>query len=272
MFRRRRKDAEEAELDSADDIADSTADSTGDSTADSTGDDGEDAVGIADGAPMAGPSGRSGGPWDIEAVPDDDLHRLDLGGLQIPVVDGVEVRVDVEQDSGQVVSATLATAQSMLQVLAFAAPRSAGIWPEIRVEILGSITGSGGRAETVEGAWGTEIVADIPTDIPGELAPARFIGVDGPRWFLRGLVQGAAANAPSSEPALFHAFSQVVVVRGDEAMAVRDQIPLRLPREALHPDAAPNEPGAAAGSTSEREPGQARFDPPERGPEITEIG
>lgn len=221
---------------------------------------------------------RPTGPWDIEDVPADAMHRLDLGGLQIPVFDGVEVRVDFEQDTGEVMSATLATERSAIQVLAFAAPRSAGIWAEIREEILASINGGGGRAEAVEGAWGTELVADVPTDVPGQMAPARFIGVDGPRWFLRALVQGEAANTPSAEPLLFQAFSQVVVVRGDEAMAVRDQIQLHLPKEAVQQEAEAAAAAALAAAdgapATVEDPATPRetFLPPERGPEITEIG
>ncbi|HVQ89891.1 MAG TPA: DUF3710 domain-containing protein, partial [Mycobacteriales bacterium] len=46
------------------------------------------------------------GPWDEADRPDDDLDRLDLGALQIPVISGVEVRVDVSPE-GQVAAATL---------------------------------------------------------------------------------------------------------------------------------------------------------------------
>lgn len=245
MFGRKRKDLDDELIEDFDDLDDDS---------------------LEDDDDLPAPPPRPTGPWDVADVPADEINRLDLGGLQIPVIDGVEVRVDVEQENGQVVSATLATQNSGLQVLAFAAPKSAGIWTEIRDEIVTSINGGGGRAEVVEGAFGQEIVADVATDVPGQLAPARFIGLDGPRWFLRALVQGEAAVTPSAEPLLFQAFSQVVVVRGDEAMAVRDQIPLRLPKDALQQEAdlAAAEQGAPA--EAERD----TFRPPERGPENTE--
>ena len=78
------------------------------------------------------------GPYDEADSPDDELERLDLGALRIPVVSGVEVRVDVNPD-GQVIAATLSYGGSEAQVGAFAAPRTAGIWDEIRAEIRGSI-------------------------------------------------------------------------------------------------------------------------------------
>lgn len=220
----------------------------------------------------AAPDAPATGPWDSAQVPPSDVNRLDLGGLLIPVLPGAEIRVDVEQESGQVVSVTLATASSSLQVLAFAAPRSTGIWSEIRAEIADSINGGGGRAQMIEGQYGPEIVADVPTDKPGELAAARFVGVDGPRWFLRALAQGEAARTPSAEPVLWQAFAEVVVVRGEEAMAVRDQLPLRLPKEAIPSEST----GTADLTGSADSPEAADPEPrpsfllPERGPENTE--
>jgi hypothetical protein len=62
--------------------------------------------------------------------------------------------------------------------------------------------------------------------------PARFLGVDGPRWFLRGMISGPAAGSPEAAAALEEAFHAIVVVRGTEPMPVREQLPLTLPAEA----------------------------------------
>lgn len=259
MFGRKRRDADGDEAEAPLDAQ---------LAADSDADLGPDEVDAAPAAPA-----RTHGPWDAGEVPAAGPQRVDLGGLHVPVVEGVEVRIDVDQESGQVVSATLVTPESLIQVLAFAAPRTSGIWGEVRAEIVASVRSSGGRAEVVEGAWGPEVVADVPTDVAGQLAPARFIGVDGPRWFLRGLVQGRAANTPSAEPVLLQAFSDIVVIRGDEAMAVRDQIALRLPKEAVAAaEAAEAEAAAQAGTPGENADGGTRpgLPVPERGPEITE--
>jgi hypothetical protein len=61
---------------------------------------------------------------------------------------------------------------------------------------------------------------------------ARFLGVDGPRWFLRGMLTGPAAEDPEQAAALVDAFRSVVVVRGTQPMPVRDQLPLTLPPQA----------------------------------------
>ena len=64
------------------------------------------------------------------------------------------------------------------------------------------------------------------------MAPARFVGVDGPRWFLRAMYTGSAAVDPDAAAPLEAALRDVVVVRGSDPMAVRDPLPLRLPPQA----------------------------------------
>ena len=159
---------------------------------------------------------RPQGPWDAADAPDDELPRLDLGGLLVPVPPDTEVRVDVD-DEGQVVAATLVQGGAAMQVNAFAAPRSEGIWTEVLEEIAGSLTSGGGTAETVEGTYGPELHARVPTQAPDGgivMAPARFVGVDGPRWFLRALLTGPAATDADAAAPLEEALRRVVVVRG----------------------------------------------------------
>ena len=207
---------------------------------------------------------RPQGPWDVEDVPDDQVQRIDLGGLRVPVPPGIEVRVDVSPE-GEVVAATLVHQGSSMQVNAFAAPKRSGIWDEVRAEIAASLVGAGGQAKDVEGPHGPELFAAVPVQ-GGGAAPARFIGVDGPRWFLRALLTGPAAQARSVAAPLEQALRSVVVVRGSEAMAVRDPLPLHLPREVAQQAAA----GAAAGADAGAEQAPD-LTMPERGPEITEV-
>ena len=203
---------------------------------------------------------RPQGPWDEADAPSDDVNRIDLGGLRVPVPPDTEVRVDVSPE-GEVVAATLVRGASAMQVNAFAAPRKAGIWDEVRAEIAATLREGGGKAADVEGPFGTELHAAVPTEVAGQgkvLAPARFLGVDGPRWFLRALLTGPAAVEASEAVPMLTALKLCVVVRGTEAMAVRDPLPLRLPKEVTA--------AAAAGAS----PTPAPLTPPERGPEITE--
>jgi hypothetical protein len=68
--------------------------------------------------------------------------------------------------------------------------------------------------------------------------PARFLGVDGPRWFLRGTITGPAGAGGEAAAALEDAFREVVVVRGTEPMPVREPLPLALPAQAAEQMAA----------------------------------
>jgi hypothetical protein len=63
----------------------------------------------------------------------------------------------------------------------------------------------------------------------GSPRPARFIGVDGPRWFLRGVIAGAGATDPAAAAQIEDVFRSIVVVRGTTPMPPRDLIPLRMP-------------------------------------------
>lgn len=206
------------------------------------------------------------GPWDVEDAPEDGMNRLDLGALLIPVPDGCEVRVDVQPDH-VVAAATVVHGHSAIQIHAFAAPRTAGLWDDVRKEIADSLRGSGGSSEDTTGPFGAELRARIPSEVPGQgihQQAARFVGVDGPRWFLRGLLTGPAATDPNQARVLENAFRNVVVVRGGEAMAPRDLIPLKLPKEAAA--ALPQ----AEEATVEGERPRPTLEMLERGPEITE--
>ena len=59
---------------------------------------------------------------------------------------------------------------------------------------------------------------------------ARFIGVDGPRWFLRGVVGGRATSDPEAAERVEDLFRSIVVVRGGAPMPPRDLIPLKMPQ------------------------------------------
>lgn len=216
------------------------------------------------------------GPYDAADVADDDeTPRLDLGGIRVPVSPETEIRVDVSPE-GAVLSAVAVHRNSQLQMNAFAAPRRDGIWDDVRREIAESLRDEqGGTAEEADGPFGRELHARIPAGQPGQIAPARFIGADGPRWFLRGLMTGPAATDPAQAKALEDVFRNTVVVRGTDAMAPRDGIPLKLPREAQ--EAAQQAHAEHEHDHEHGEQGQGRFggggddfNPFERGPEITE--
>lgn len=209
-----------------------------------------------------GLSPRPDGPWDVSERPETD-GMVDLGAVRLRWRDGIELRLEVDEASGMVTAATVQLEGSAVQLQAFAAPRSEGIWAEIRAEIAAGITKQGGTVDEVPGAFGRELIARIPVRTPDGRTghqPARFAGVDGPRWFLRAVFHGPAVYEAEAAAPVESVVREVVVVRGPEAMAPRDLLPLRLP-------------DAVLAEMPEEAEGQQRdpLNPFERGPEITEI-
>lgn len=167
------------------------------------------------------------GPFDERDAPEDELPRVDLGALRVPVTDGVEVRLDLNE-AQQVVSVTLAGPDGTMQLGVFAAPRNEGIWTEVRAEIAASLNAQRrNSASEQDGPFGPELHGTLPAD--GGVVPVRFIGVDGPRWFLRALLAGPVAAEPARAAAFEATLRDVVVVRGNEPLPVREPVPLQLP-------------------------------------------
>ncbi|MEV7996804.1 DUF3710 domain-containing protein [Streptomyces sp. NPDC086077] len=212
------------------------------------------------------PEPRPDGPWDSTEVRDAAEGRVDLGGLLVPGVDGMELRVEVAGDA--IVAATVVLRDSAIQLQAFAAPKREGIWGEVREEIAGGITQQGGIVDEVEGPLGWELRAQVPVQLPdgtGGFQVVRFVGVDGPRWFLRGVISGQGAVQPQAAGLLENIFRDTVVVRGEGPMAPRDPIVLKLPNDAqMVPE-----------GVQQDDQGNSRFSGGmgqlQRGPEITEV-
>jgi hypothetical protein len=212
------------------------------------------------------PGEQQAGPWDV-SDPHPELPRVDLGSLQVPVLEGTDIQLVFAEQHGAWV--TVRHQLSEMQLQAFAAPKRSGLWDEVRGEIAAEIAGTGGQSAEQEGPFGTELVAQVPVE-PGQPAsgirPIRFAGVDGPRWFLRALFAGAAAADPAAAAPLEAVFSQVVVVRGEHPMPPRDLLELRLPAEA----AAALEEQAKAQQEEQRGRFNQTPNPFQRGPEMTE--
>src|SRR4029079_1063181 len=101
------------------------------------GREGEDttAPGERSSAQQAAAERRALGPRDVAEV-DDTSALLDLGSLLVAPTDGMELRLELNEEDGEhVVGVTALIGESAVQVQAFAAPRSEGIWDEVRAEI-----------------------------------------------------------------------------------------------------------------------------------------
>ncbi|WP_150956636.1 DUF3710 domain-containing protein [Microbacterium testaceum] len=182
-------------------------------------------------AGKSGPADRdTAGPFD-EAEANPVRPYIDLGGIKILPREGLNLRLEVEEQTKRIVAVGLDYAESTLQVQPFAAPRSSGLWEETRDQIRQQVKQQGGRVEEREGPLGPELLAEVPVAGADGASKrlARFVGVDGPRWFLRGVVGGAATSDVEAAAAVEDLFRSIVVVRGSSPMPPRDLIPLRMP-------------------------------------------
>lgn len=174
------------------------------------------------------------GPYDVSDAPDDDLERVDLGALKVPNIQGVEVRLEVTEQ-GQAVAVVLVAGRSAVKLTVLAAPRSEGVWDDVRADLVAEHRKQGSRPAEVSGEYGVELTDRVKT--PNGPLDVRLVGIDGPRWFLLAAFQGPVATNPAAAPGLLRALQTVIVDRGDEAMPVRNPLPLQLPPEMLEQQA-----------------------------------
>ncbi|SDS41892.1 Protein of unknown function [Friedmanniella luteola] len=251
IFRRTKKRSDEPELDDT-----ATPETTDDLDAGDAP--GPDAEGTPDGEveldldALDAADWRAQGPFDIAELDEDDdlagtpeMPRIDLGAMVLAGFPGAELRLQMSEETQQIVSAMLVLGDSALELGAYAAPRSGGLWSELREEIAAAATEAGGSASLAEGPFGVELRRLIPVSTPeGEQGyqPSRMWVAEGPRWLLRGIVYGQAAledglGSPVAE--MLTAFRSVVVRRGDEAMAPGDLLPLSMPQNLVAADEPP---------------------------------
>jgi hypothetical protein len=264
VFKRRRSVSPDEEFDNGRDDG-----GQDDVRSEGTGPAGKQAAAAPVGAPV-----RPQGPWDVSDAPDDEL--LDLGGLRIPIVEGFDISLTADEGNpDQPVVVSYAGPDGAMQLHAFAAPKTSGIWADVCREIAESLRESGGQAQDAQGSFGPELRATIPVPQPDGstgYAPARFVGVDGPRWFLRAMIHGPIVDDRDRVAALEDVLRRVVVVRGGDAMAPREVIPLRPPRELVEAAEAAEATQDAAGVPADQPVAeQPSLQLPERGPEITEV-
>lgn len=164
------------------------------------------------------------GPYDEAEAPDDEVERLDLGSVRVPVPADSQLQVEVDPE-GPVRAVHLLTPVGRLTVSAFAAPRSGSLWPEVRRELVDQLRSDGATVRVEEGSWGPELAAQAPK------SALRFVGVDGPRWLLRGVAAAQADELDECAKLLRAVMAETVVVRGSEPMPVRTPLPIELPDE-----------------------------------------
>ena len=176
---------------------------------------------------------QSAGPYDSRDY--GDLGELlDAGSLWLPLAAGPALHFSMDQASQAVLAAVYMHGESAMQLQAYAAPKSGILWDKVRLDLRTAIANSGGNSVDAEGEFGTELQANVPVGQGAQvqLAPQRFVGVDGNRWLLKATITGTAAQDITAAAPLFEILRRVVVNRGNAPYPPRELLPLHLPQQA----------------------------------------
>ncbi|MGF7234218.1 MAG: DUF3710 domain-containing protein [Frankia sp.] len=183
-----------------------------------------------DAPPAVNTSVPGRGPYDVDHVPNDHVRRIDVGSVLVPVLAGVDYRVCTAGNASRVTAVAAVAGASSMEITVHAAPKSSGLWDQVREQLYRSEPVAPGRAVVTEGRHGRQLV--LPgADSHGQ-RPKRIVGIDGPRWMLRAVITGPAWAVSAETPTLLDdLLSYVVVLRGDRAMPVGAPLPLHLPTD-----------------------------------------
>ncbi len=181
------------------------------------------------------------GPFDSTEIEDlDERECVDLGSLLVSPVGAVELQLQVDEESGDVLAVVLVGEQGALELRAFAASRGGGAWDELRPRIASEMARLGGTTDVKQGTFGSELLCVVPVQTPdGKPATqaSRIVAHEGPAWLLRATMMGPAAVDEELAAPWEETIRQVVVRRGREAMPPGAPLPLHLPPEARRIDA-----------------------------------
>lgn len=169
-----------------------------------------------------------GGPFDLEDFdnPDEAAEaRLDLGSVLVPMPAGGQIQVELNEQ-GVPSAVWVVTPNGRFTIAAYAAPKSPGLWREVAKELADSLRKDNAQVSIETGPWGREVVGT-------GAGVVRFIGVDGYRWMIRCVVNGAPEAMPNLVVEAREALSDTVVRRDDTPLPVRTPLPVNLPEPML---------------------------------------
>ena len=189
--------------------------------------------GSGTGAPVSIPHDAVGGetgPFDGDNVNIDDFDftdfsqaTLNLGSIRVPLPLHSQVQVEMGQTGPKMVH--VVTTHGRATPVAFAAPRTGGLWETSSEEIAQGMRAEGMPVQYETGPWGREIVGT------GENGVIRIIGVEGPRWLYR--VTLAAPHGKEDEMAVLgrEIVARSFIYRGQDPILAGNSLPVILPAQ-----------------------------------------
>jgi hypothetical protein len=164
------------------------------------------------------------GPFDIDDFDDPavaELARLDLGSVLIPMPEAGQLQVELTE-TGVPSAVWVVTPNGRFTIAAYAAPKTGGLWREVAGELADSLRKDSAEVSIKDGPWGREVVGTASGVV-------RFIGVDGYRWMIRCVINGAHETMEALEQEARAALADTVVRRGDTPLPVRTPLAVQLP-------------------------------------------
>jgi Protein of unknown function (DUF3710) len=171
------------------------------------------------------------GPFDIDDFDDPAtaaMARLDLGSVLIPMPEAGQVQVELTE-MGVPSAVWVVTPNGRFTIAAYAAPKTAGLWREVATELADSLRKDVAKVSIEDGPWGREVVGIATAEEGQPPGVVRFIGVDGYRWMIRCVVNGAQDKIAALAAEAREALADTVVRRGETPMPVRTPLQVQLP-------------------------------------------
>lgn len=172
----------------------------------------------------------STGPFDGDNVEIEDFDFadfatavLDLGSMRIPMPQESQVQVEMGDQGPKMVH--IVTRFGRITPVAFAAPRTGGLWEESSQEIIEGMESEGMPVRFEQGPWGKEIVGS------GTNGSIRIIGVEGPRWLYRVTLAAPAGMETQLADLGRETVARSFVYRGNDPVLAGNSLPVTLPAQ-----------------------------------------
>lgn len=209
--------------------------------------------------PIAG----STGPFDGDVVEIEDFDfsdfsdvTLNLGSMRIPMPKESQVQVEMGEEGPKMVH--IVTRHGRFTPVAFAAPRTGGMWEQSSEEIIEGMRSEGMPVTVEQGPWGREIVGT------GNNGVIRILGIEGPRWLYRATLAAPTGHEDDLAELGRQIIARSFVYRGEDPILAGNSLPVVLPQqlaaqvqEAVQARAAQQTQAPAAGHTTQSEQAQA---------------
>ena len=160
------------------------------------------------------------GPRNYKDV-DTSEGYVDMGAILLPSRPGMQLRTQVADDGTTVLQILVVLGNSGIQMSVAAAPRSGGVWDELRDEIRAGFEKQGAKVADIRTRYGAELLVDT--------SRMRILGREGDRWFARiDIIGPAAANAESGLE-IEKVIDRIVIRRDEQPRTRLELLPVHLP-------------------------------------------